>query len=58
MFPAGHKSHSVMRKLFSKNPNHASSHSSQAAAAPFVGKSFQVGRTLVTVEDVIAEGES
>ncbi|XP_043213171.1 AP2-associated protein kinase 1-like, partial [Amphibalanus amphitrite] len=45
-----------MRKLFSKNPNHASSHSSQAAAAPFVGKSFQVGRTAVTVEDVIAEG--
>ncbi|XP_037088378.1 AP2-associated protein kinase 1-like [Pollicipes pollicipes] len=43
----------VMRKLFSKNPN-ASNHSSQNTS--FVGKTFQVGRTSVTVEDVIAEG--
>ena len=44
-----------MKKLFQRK--NEKTESKEGAGGSFVGKTFQVGRVSVVVEDVIAEGE-
>lgn len=48
----------TLSKLVSKNERTDTSNSgTQREASCFIGKQFTVGRTVVTVEDILAEGQ-
>lgn len=46
-----------MKKIFSKFDKNEKIENSTREQSSFVGKVFTVGRTTVTVEDILAEGK-